>query len=411
MESSIYLDFNATTPMSAEVQKAVTDSMSTGWGNPSSSYATGRTAAKLVSEARESVGRMVGAELPEEEITFTSGGTESNHLALWSAINQFKCHGHPGNARPHVVTSNIEHVAIDLPLRQWESEGLIEVTFVEVDSKGRLNAKDALSAIKANTCLLSVMAANNETGVIQPITEICEGVRRHNKENDTKVLVHTDASQVFGKIGVQNIREKFPVDYLTVCGHKFYAPRIGALYHRRDTAPIHPLLFGGGQEFKRRPGTENTPMVVGLGKAAEMVTANSTSWIQTTAEVRDYLMDCLTAILGTEGVTRNFPGDVMQVLPNTLSVRFQGVEGFRILSECGGLIEASTASACHSGTAASASPVLLKSGLTVDQALSTIRLSVGVGTSMNDAKLAAEILGKAVKALQSRPKEACALKS
>jgi len=407
MNQPIYMDYNATTPMHCEVKAAIMEVLTVGWGNPSSSYGTGQKAAQFIRTARARVGAMIGSADPESEITFTSGGTESNHLALWSAVQAFKLAN--GNALAHVITTNIEHVAINLPLKDWVRKGLIEVSFVPVECGGRVDTRNVMEAIRDNTCLITVMAANNETGVIQPIVEICEQVKMQNacRPSPRMIRVHTDASQIFGKVAIP--QNGLPVDYLTVCGHKFYGPRIGALFHRKGSAPIHPFLFGGGQEHMRRPGTENTPMIAGLGMAAEMVTLNATQWMAHMERVKALLEQELKLRLGDvyeEGseysvYKTNFPGGRNAVLPNTLSIRLVGFEGWRVLQECKNL-EASTASACHSGACATPSPVLMNSGLTPDQAMETIRLSLGCFTSDDDVKRVAHTIHQACKVIMIR---------
>ena len=207
---------------------------------------------------------------PEKEITFTSGGTESNYLALHSAIQSYtswlqnKQRGKVSLADtediPHIITTNIEHVAIDLPLKEWEKKGMIKVTRVQVEtSDGRVDVAKVMSSIRANSCLVTIMFANNETGVIQPIAEIARKLKYLNEERRQKglfsVLAHSDAAQAFGKVPLKVSDESCPVDYLSICGHKFYGPRVGALYHRSLTCTLYPLFVGGGQELGRRAGT------------------------------------------------------------------------------------------------------------------------------------------------------------
>ena len=293
---SVYLDYNATTPLDPEVGKAIKQSIDDDWANPSSGYQSGKKAKLKVDEARIRIAKMISPNQqsidPEREITFTSGGTEANHLALYSAVQLYKewfstkmeDSATPAKTDspiinqsiPHILTTNIEHVAVELPLRKWQEDGLLEVTFVEVEkSDGRVNVDRVMSCIQPNTCLVTVMFANNETGVIQPICEIARMLQNENMRRRSQklfsILCHSDAAQVFGKVPLEVNDESFPVDYLTICGHKFYGPRIGALYHRKDTCEVRPVFHGGGQEFHRRPGTENTPMIVGLGEAAYQV--------------------------------------------------------------------------------------------------------------------------------------------
>ncbi|XP_052658978.1 selenocysteine lyase isoform X3 [Harpia harpyja] len=209
----------------------------------------------------------------------------------------------PGDGRgtPHIVTSSVEHDSIRLPLEQLVKESLAEATFVAVSPRsGRAEVDDVLAAIRPTTCLVSIMLANNETGVIMPVTELSQRIHALNQwrvaEGLPRILVHTDAAQMIGK-GRVDVQE-LGVDYLTIVGHKFYGPRIGALYVRGPgtTTPLHPMLFGGGQERSFRPGTENTPMIAGLGQAAELVSKNWEAYKAHMQDVRDYLEARLEAL-------------------------------------------------------------------------------------------------------------------
>ncbi|XP_059084698.1 selenocysteine lyase-like [Tigriopus californicus] len=386
---AIYLDYNATCPMDPEVIEAIQRSCIEDWGNPSSSYQTGRKAKSALDKARQSVAKMIGSNDPSQ-ITFVSGGTEANHLAMHSSIEHFK-KANP-TVKPHVITSNIEHVATDLPLRKWLAQGVIELTLVEVcRKKGSLNVEDVMAEIKSNTCLITIMLANNETGIIQPIKEIGDRLQVINGDRQTQgqnqIPFHTDAAQAIGKIPVDV--DILNVDYLTIVGHKFYGPRIGALYHRQGTGTIYPLFLGGGQEQGLRAGTENTPMIMGLGKAADLVVAGLDKDMDHLRLRRDHLIAVLQKSCLT--LSDNF-AHVENRLPNTLSASFGGCIGHDILTKCQGQIEASTTAACHSHGIASGSPVLLKSGLDPEAALGTIRLSVGRHTTQEEIEKAAMAL-------------------
>ncbi|XP_061862009.1 selenocysteine lyase isoform X1 [Colius striatus] len=294
-EGTLYLDYNATTPLAPEAAQAVRDAVSSAWGNPSSSHPAGRKARELIHRARESLARMVGGRT--EDIVFTSGGTEANNMVIHTACRHFHQSqaglGH-GQGTPHIVTSSVEHDSIRLPLEQMLKESLAEVSFVAVSPRsGRAEVDDVLAAIRPTTCLVSIMLANNETGVIMPVAELSQHVRALNQrraaEGLPRILLHTDAAQMIGK-GRVDVQE-LGVDYLTIVGHKFYGPRIGALYvcGPGSTTPLHPLLFGGGQERSFRPGTENTPMIAGLGQAAELVSKNWEAYEAQMRDVRDYL--------------------------------------------------------------------------------------------------------------------------
>uniref|UniRef100_A0A803W3X9 Selenocysteine lyase n=1 Tax=Ficedula albicollis TaxID=59894 RepID=A0A803W3X9_FICAL len=274
LDGRVYLDYNATTPLAPEVAQAVWDAMCQAWGNPSSSHPAGRKAKELISSARESLARMLGGR--PEDIIFTSGGTEANNMVIHTACRHFHESQHrrgDSQGTPHIVTSSVEHDSIRLPLEQLGREGLAEATFVPVSPRsGQAEVDDVLAAIQPNTCLVSLMLANNETGVIMPVAELSQRVRvlnqRRAAESQPRILVHTDAAQMIGK-GRVDVQE-LGVDYLTIVGHKFHGPRIGALYTRSPgtATPLHPMLFGGGQERSFRPGTENTPMIAGLGQVS-----------------------------------------------------------------------------------------------------------------------------------------------
>ncbi|XP_074448082.1 selenocysteine lyase isoform X5 [Larus michahellis] len=334
-EGSLYLDYNATTPLAPEVAQAVGDAMCQAWGNASSSHPAGRKAKELISSARESLARMVGGR--PEDIVFTSGGTEANNMVIHTACRHF--HGsqaRPGGGRgtPHIVTSSVEHDSIRLPLEQLVKESLAEATFVAVSPRsGQAEVDDVLAAVRPTTCLVSIMLANNETGVIMPVAELSQRVRALNQRREAKglprILVHTDAAQMIGK-GRVDVQE-LGVDYLTIVGHKFYGPRIGALYVRGPgtTTPLHPMLFGGGQERNFRPGTENTPMIAGLGQAAELVSKNCEAYEAHMRDVRDYLEARLEASFGKQRIHFNshFTGSKRLCNTSNVSILGPGLQG------------------------------------------------------------------------------------
>jgi len=399
-QGPVYLDYNATTPLAKEVVESITSSLSQHWGNPSSGYTTGQVARQAVREARQRVARMIGASA--EQITFTSGGTEANHLAIWSALANYRaclantapspcppsgpaCHPSTSHL-PHIVTSNIEHPAVTKPLQVLEREGLCRVTYVPVvPGAGRWTVDSVLEAITTDTCLVTLMLANNETGILQPVEQLFRCLRRQPVETRCQVLLHTDAAQAVGKIPVSV--ESLGADMVTIVGHKFYGPRIGALYHR---VQVTPLFYGGGQEAGVRPGTENTPMIVGLGTACQLVSDNIAQYEHHMRTIRDYLRDLL--IKNLELVSSDQPLALGQVcwryvdtfcLPNTLSVRFGGMTGPELLGLCKEDVEASTGAACHTGEGVSST--LINSFLWGEAgAAETVRLSVGRDTSKQD---------------------------
>ncbi|XP_053511210.1 selenocysteine lyase isoform X1 [Artibeus jamaicensis] len=416
-ESSVYMDYNATTPLEPAVIQAVTQALQDAWGNPSSPYPAGRKAKDIIGAARESLAKMIGGS--SRDIVFTSGGTESNNLVIRSVVTHFhKTHTAEGDpaprhspaegAVPHIVTCTVEHDSIRLPLERLVEEQVAEVTFVPVSPvSGQAEADDILAAVRPATCLVTVMLANNETGVIMPVPEISRRVRALNRERAASgrpvILLHTDAAQALGKRRVDV--EDLGVDLLTIVGHKFYGPRIGALYVRGlgEHTPLCPMLFGGGQERNFRPGTENTPMIAGLGKAAELVTENCEAYEAHMRDVRDYLEERLVAEFGEKKIHLNcqFPG--VERLPNTCNFSFRGpqLQGRAVLAQCR-VLQASVGAACHSDHGDRPSPVLLRCGVPVDVARNALRLSVGRSTTRAQVDLVVRDLQQAVARLEGR---------
>lgn len=410
------MDYNATTPLEPEVIEAMTEAMREAWGNPSSSYPAGRKAKEIINTARENLAKMIGGQ--PQDVIFTSGGTESNNLVIQSVVKHFhKVHatngdtgGHPSpvdGALPHIITCTVEHDSIRLPLEHLREERVAEVTFVPVSKvNGQVEAEDILAAVRPATCLVTIMLANNETGVIMPVPEISRRVRALNQQRAAGglpgVLVHTDAAQALGKRRV-DVRD-LGVDFLTIVGHKFYGPRIGALYVRGlgEHTPLYPMLFGGGQERNFRPGTENTPMIAGLGKAAELVAENGEAYEAHMRGVRDYLEERLAAEFGERiHLNSQFPG--AERLPNTcnFSIRGPQLQGREVLAQCRTLL-ASVGAACHSDLGDRPSPVLLSCGVPVDVARNAIRLSVGRSSTRAEVDLVVQDLKQAVARLEGQ---------
>lgn len=407
----IYMDYNATTPVDPEVISAVTDALQHAWGNPSSTYLPGAKAKDIINGARDSLAAMIGGKAAD--IVFTSGGTEANNMVFHSALEHFwksrasaeeEKHRLNGNkVLPHIITSNVEHDSIINTAEHLSKTGKADVTFLPVSKvTGRVEVEDVMAALRPSTCLISVMLANNETGVIMPIRDICQKLRSATSQSSSpRVLLHTDAAQAIGKIRVD--ARELGVDYMTVVGHKFYATRIGALYVNGPgtTSPIYPLLFGGGQERNFRPGTENTPMIAGLGKAAELVTANLAVHEAHLLDIRLYLEQRLLAVFGEEKLHFNshFPGT--DTLPNTCNVSILGLglQGRKVLSTCRRLL-ASVGAACHSGRGDQPSHILLNCGVPYHVAVNALRISVGRSTSRQDVDVVVEDLREAVEKLE-----------
>ncbi|MEX0936852.1 MAG: cysteine desulfurase family protein [Pirellulales bacterium] len=359
MNGRIYLDFNATTPPAPEVAAAMRPYLTEDFGNPSSTHWAGIGARDAVEAARSKVAALLCCDATE--IVFTSGGTESNNQVLKGTF--YACCR--DKARPHIITSRIEHPSILEPCRFLEGLGA-DVTYLPVDRFGRVDPSDVKDALQDETVLVSVMHANNETGVIQPITEIAQLAR------DRGVLCHTDAAQTVGKIPVDV--ESLGVDLLTIASHKLYGPKgVGALFVR-EGVELTSLLHGAGHEAGRRAGTENVASIVGLGTACEV----ARRWLETTDTLflRDYFWQKLRAIF-SDLVVLN--GHLDERLPNTLNVSFRGLFGSNILAKLPA-VAASTGSACHAGVRC-LSPVLEAMGVEESIGLGAIRFSLGHTTT------------------------------
>ncbi|XP_027731782.1 selenocysteine lyase [Vombatus ursinus] len=417
-ERKVYMDYNATTPLEPEVIQAVTEAMQEAWGNPSSSYLAGKKAKDMINVARENLAKMVGGK--PQDIIFTSGGTEANNLVIHSTMKLFQeSHQSEGDwpakqqpslvsgTKPHFITCTVEHDSIRLPLEHLVREGVAEVTFVPVSKlNGQAEADDVLAAVRPTTCLVTIMLANNETGVIMPVSAISRRIKALNRKRAASglrsILVHTDAAQALGKRRVDV--QELGVDYLTIVGHKFYGPRIGALYVRGlgVGTPLRPMLFGGGQEWNFRPGTENTPMIAGLGKAAELVNENCDIYEAHMKKIRDYLEERLQAVFEKKRIHLNslFPGS--DRLPNTCNFSISGphLQGRMVLAHCRMLL-ASVGAACHSDQGDLPSPILLSCGIPPDVARNALRLSVGRSTTKEEVDLAVEDLRQAVTRLET----------
>jgi len=376
-EGTIYLDHNASTPPLPEVVEAMLPYLHGHFGNPSSSHAPGRAARAAVEGARERVARLL--ECDPDEIVFTSGGTEANNLAIRGVAE----------ARPdrrQVVTSVIEHPAVAAPCAWLERQGW-RVTRAGVDEAGRVRVEEVAAAIDSGTALVTVMHANGETGVVQPLVLISEAARAAG------AVVHTDAAQSVGKVPVR-VRE-LGVDLLTMAGHKLYAPKgVGALYVRRGT-PVVPLLLGAGHEGGLRPGTENVAAIVGLGVACERARIDVEQEGARARELRDRLWQLLRDRI--PGLALN--GHPQDRLPNTLSIRFPGVSGAALL-EAAPQIAASTGSACHAGRQ-EPPPVVTLMGVAPREALGTVRLTLGRGTTLQEIERTASMLADAWQKLAS----------
>ena len=366
----IYLDYNATTPVAPSVVDQMQPFFTEHFGNPSCDYSLGRAASEAIEDARSRVASLMGCDL--EEVIFTSGGTEASNLAICGTMFRV------GPAvTGHMVISSVEHPAVSEPARFLQRLGY-GLTVVDCDANGYVHPSAVEAALQEDTRLVSVMHANNEVGTVQPIRQIAEIC--HGRD----ILVHTDACQSAGKI--QTMVDELGVDLLTIAGHKFYGPKgVGALYVRSGVG-LEPFLRGGGQERGIRAGTENTPLIVGLGQAAYLAVNCLGETVPRLSELRDRLQDKLQdgipgLIVHAENVER---------LPNTLSVSFPGMSGQEMLKRVPEIC-ASTGSACH--TEMEMHSVTL-SAMRVEQEVirGTVRLSIGWNTSEEDLDRAASLL-------------------
>jgi cysteine desulfurase len=353
---TVYLDNNATTQVAPEVLEAMLPYFSDLYGNPSSMHSFGGQVAQKLREAREQVASLIGA--TPDEIIFTSCGTESDNAAIRSALAT-------NPEKRHIVTSRVEHPAIRSLFAHMAAQGY-RVTELPVDKNGILDMEQLVAALTPDTAVVSLMWANNETGVIFPVEKAAELVRERG------ILFHTDAVQSTGKIPID--MKKNGIDMLSISGHKLHAPKgIGVLYVRRGTK-FSPFMIGGHQEKGRRGGTENTPSIIGLGKACELAARHLPTENTTVRRLRDKLETALLTRIPQSRVN----GDLLQRLPNTTNISFEFVEGEGILllmNEYG--ICASSGSACTSGSL-QPSHVLRAMGVPFTMAHGSIRFSLSI---------------------------------
>ena len=381
MKLPIYLDYNATTPVDPKVVDAMVPYFTESYGNAASrNHSFGWQVEKVVDDARELIGKLIGA--GGKEIVFTSGATESNNLAILGVAEFYKKKG------KHIISSPIEHKAVIDPCHALEQNGY-EITFLDVDKHGCIDLKQLEESIRQDTILVSLMAGNNEIGTLNPIKEIGQITR--NKE----VLFHTDATQSVGKIPIDV--EEMNIDLLSMTAHKFYGPKgIGALYVRRKKPRVRlsPIMFGGGHERGMRSGTLNVPGIVGFAKALELSVEEMASEAERLTGLRQRLLDRLNSEL--DYIFLN--GHPTERLPNNLNVSFGYVEGESLMMGVNELA-VSSGSAC---TSASLEPsyVLRALGVGDDLAHSSIRVGMGRFTTVEEVDYAAEKMIAAVKRLR-----------
>ena len=369
----IYLDYNATTPIAPEVREAMQPFLAEHYGNPSSNHSFGRACAEAINDAREQLAALIG--VTSDELYFTGGGTESNNLALKGVFLS-----DVSFLSGHLVISAIEHPAIAVPAEFLEKHG-VAVTRVPCDREGFIDPDAVHDALRPDTQMVSIMLANNEVGSIQPLREIAALCKERG------ILCHTDAAQAVGKIPVD--AKQLGVDMLSIAGHKLYAPKgIGAIYIA-DHVDLCPLLHGAAHERGIRAGTENTPYIVGIGRAARLG-AEHLADEGLVSDYRDRLWDLLRRDLGSAIAAHS---DLERCLPNTLSVQFSRIHGYELLAAVPEVC-ASTGAACHSG-ASEISATLASMQVPPESAQGTVRLSTGRYTHDDDIERAAKSLSEA----------------
>ncbi len=359
----VYLDYSATTPVKKEVLDAMIPFFTEEYGNPSSLYKKGRYAKAAISDARKKIADLIGA--TDREIIFTSGGTEADNWAVKGVAYGNK---HKGN---HIITTKTEHHAL-LHTCEHLAESGFEITYLDVDQYGMIKLEDLKKAINEKTILVSIIFANNEIGTIQPIKEIGELTKNHG------VLFHTDAVQALGNTEI-NVKD-MNIDLLSMSSHKIYGPKgIGALYINKKVK-LPNYIHGGAQEYQKRAGTENVPGVIGFGKAAELAKENMEAHIKKLTELRKYFIDKIFEKIDTVSLN----GHPDKRLPGNINMTFSYVEGETMLLylDVQG-ISASSGSACSSSSF-EASHVLKAIGIPLENALSSIRFTVGDFTTKED---------------------------
>ena len=380
MKKIIYLDNAATTQVDPKVLEAMLPFFTEYYGNPSAVYSFAETAKKAVEDAREKLAELIHAK--KDEIYFTGGGSESDNWALKATAEAY------GNKGKHIITSKIEHHAI-LHTCEWLEKHGFEVTYLDVDEKGLISPEELEKAIRPDTILISIMAANNEIGTIEPLAEIGEIAHKHG------ILFHTDAVQAFGHIPLDV--DAMHIDMLSASGHKINGPKgIGLLYIRKGVK-IRSFIHGGAQERQRRAGTHNVPGIVGFGKAAELALANMDERIKYETELRDYLIKRVSSEIPYTKVN----GDLEKRLPNNANFCFRFIEGesMLILLDQNG-ISGSSGSACTSGSL-DPSHVLLAIGLPHEIAHGSLRLSLSEKTTREDIDFTIDELKKIIERLRN----------
>jgi cysteine desulfurase len=380
----IYLDYNATTPLCEPGRTAMLPFLEEKFGNPSSLHSAGREARAAIDDARDRLAKLLGAK--PHELIFTSGGTEANNLAILGLARSRTAQG------KHLISAKTEHHAVLNAVEHLEKCDAFEVTWLDVSKNGLIDLDQLADSIRDETVLVSVMHANNETGVIQPLREISELCRKHG------VLLHSDMVQSFGKISAEAVSL---VDAGSFAAHKFYGPKGAGLLFLRSGISIEPIQFGGAHENQRRPGTENVAMIAGMAAAAEFVQRDREFEQERQRKLRDQLWRDISAQI--ESVVLN--GDANGRLANTLNVSLPELDSETMLMalDLEGVC-ASSGSACMVGSVV-ASHVLLAMGLPPALAKSAIRFSLGKHTTKQEISTTAGILSEIVQRTNARRRE------
>lgn len=385
-EDYVYLDYAATTPMDPRVIKVIDRNFKETYGNSSSLHSVGQKAAKLLEDSRGQIAPLINAERPE--IFFTSSGTEADNTAIFGVIRQNKTKGN------HIITSSIEHHAVENPYKYLEEKGY-KVTFLPVNRTGMIDTEDLKEVITDKTILISIMTANNEIGTIQPIKEIGEIA------NANDIIFHTDAVQAFGKIPI-DVKE-MNIDLLSASSHKIYGPKgIGLLFmhnggkHENGEKYIEPLMYGGGHEKDMRPSTVAVPLIAGFAKAVELAQTEMDAEARRQIELRDEIIRRITSQIDDSFLN----GHSVKRLPNNVNVTIKYIDGESMVLDLDTEgIGVSTGSACSSKSL-DPSHVLKAIGLTDQEAQGSLRISIGRYTTKKEINYLFEKLPKIVTRLR-----------
>ena len=394
-EKRIYMDYAAATPVSSDVLKAMQSYFTILFGNAGAIYKEGFVVSTAIDGARKSVAALLSAR--SEEIIFTSGGTESNNLAIFGVIDALEESGMRIKDM-HIITSAIEHPSVLEPFKSLEKKG-VQVSYIGTEEDGIVNVKDIKKALKENTVLVSIMYVNNEIGTIQPIAEIAKTLRHFHKQNPKSKIqnpklpyLHTDASQA--PLYFQLDAEKLHIDLMTLGGQKIYGPKgVGCLYKRRDVR-INSVIKGGGQENRLRAGTENTPLIIGFAKALELAEKNREKEYKKIKILHDYFITKINKKIPK--VRLNGSRELRS--PNNINIYIPNIDGefFVVLLDSKG-IACATKSACKESDGDDGSYVIEALGHSRERAKSSLRFSLGKETIKKDIDYVIEILSEDIK--------------